>query len=125
MLMIFLFYSNQPIISKNPISALILVTQLYPFHFRKKKNDKMSFVDIEILRENGKFVTTVYHKSIFGGVYIYFESFLPTTPKFDMFYTLVCRCFTLCSGWIKLHGELLEFSKRNFLKKYLSNIIYR
>ena len=125
MLMIFLFYSNQPIISKNPITALILVTQLYPFHFRKRKNDKMSFVDIEILRENGKFVTTVYHKSIFGGVYIYFESFLPTTPKFDMLYTLVCRCFTLCSGWIKFHGELLEFSKRNFLKKYLSNIIYR
>ena len=85
----------------------------------------MSFVDVEILRENCKFVTTVYRKSIFGGVYIYFEGFLSTTPKFDMFYTLVCRCFTLCSDWTKFHGELAEFSKRNFPKKWLSNIIYR
>ena len=37
MLMIFFFHSNQPIISKNFVTTLILVTQISPFHLRMKK----------------------------------------------------------------------------------------
>ena len=75
MLIIFLFYSNQPIISKNFVTTLILVTRIFPFHLRKKKNGKMSFLDVEISRENGKFVTAVYLKPDFSGFYTHFESF--------------------------------------------------
>ena len=56
----------------------------------------MSILDVEISRENGKFVKTVYHKPNFSGVYIHFESFLPSTHKFGMLYLLVDRYFTLC-----------------------------
>ena len=96
MLMIFLFYSDQPIISKNFLTTLILVTQTCPLRLKqkKKKNDKMSFLDVEISRENATFVTTIYRQPTFSGVYTHFESFLPSTHKFGMLYTLVYRCFT-------------------------------
>ena len=89
MLMKFLFYSNQPIIPKNFVTTLILATRICRFHFRKKKSGKMSFLDVEISRENGKFVTTVYDKPTFSDAYTHFESFLLSTHKFGMLYNLV------------------------------------
>ena len=67
------------------------------FSFEEEKNGKISFLDVKISQQNGKFVTTVYRKPTCSGVYIHFESFLPSTHKFGMLYTLVYRCFTLCS----------------------------
>ena len=52
-----------------------------------RKNGKMSYLDVEISWEKGKFVTTVYHKPTFSGVYTHFESFLPSIHKFGMVYT--------------------------------------
>ena len=79
MLMIFLIYSNQPIISN------IFVTKPnMSFSFEKEKNGKMSFLDVEISRENGKLVTTAYRKPTFSGVYTPSESFLPSKHKYGM-----------------------------------------
>ena len=39
------------------------------FSFEEERNGKMSFSDVEISRENDKFVTTVYRKPTFSGVY--------------------------------------------------------
>ena len=85
------------------------------FSFEKEKNGKMPFLDVEISRENCNFVTTVYRKPTFSGVYTHFESFLPSTYKFGMIYTLVYRCFILCSDWTKFHAELVTL-KEIFLK---------
>ena len=75
-LIIFLFYSNQPIISKKFVTTLILVTQICPFHLKQKKTwYKMSFLDAKILRGNGKFVGTVYRKPTFNGVYANLRDF--------------------------------------------------
>ena len=75
----------------------------------------MSFLDLEVSREKGKFVTTVYRKPTFSGVYTHFESFLPTIYKFGMVYTLAYRCFKICSDWSKFNEEL-SFLKQVFLK---------
>ena len=90
-LIIFLFYSNQWIILKNFVTTLIFFTLICTFHLREKKYGKMSFSDVEITRENGKFSTTFHRKSTFSGVYTHFESFLPYTHKFSMLYILVYR----------------------------------
>ena len=122
MLMIFLFYLNQLIISKNVVTTLILVTRMCPFHLRKRKNGKMSFLDVEISQENGKLVATVYRKPTFSGAYTHFERFLPSTHKFGMLYTLVYRCFTLCSDWSKFHKELVtlkEISNEMVIRNHL------
>ena len=120
--MIFLFYLNQLIISKNVVTTLILVTRMCPFHLRKRKNGKMSFLDVEISQENGKLVATVYRKPTFSGAYTHFERFLPSTHKLGMLYTLVYRCFTLCSDWSKFHKELVtlkEISKEMVIRNHL------
>ena len=67
------------------------------FSFEDEKNGNMSFLDVEISQENGKFGTTVSRKPNVSGVYTHFESFLPSTQKFGMLYTLAYKCFTLCS----------------------------
>ena len=79
------------------------------FSFEQEKDDKLSFLDVEVSRQEGHFVTTVYWKPTFSGVY----SFLPTIYKSGMIYTLVYRCFKICSNWTKFHEEL------NFLKQIL------
>ena len=40
-------------------------------------NGSLSFLDITITRENNKFVTSVYRKPTFSGVFTNFESFIP------------------------------------------------
>ena len=82
------------------------------FSFEQEKN---SFLDIEVSREKGKFVATVYKKPIFSDVYTNFKSFLPTIYKFGMVYTLAYRCFKICSDWTKFHEEL-SFLKQVFFK---------
>ena len=57
-----------------------------------------------------KFVTAVYWKPTFSGVYTHFDSFLSPVYKVGMIYTLVYRCFKICSNWTKFNEE------RNFLK---------
>ena len=85
------------------------------FSFEQEKNGKLSFHDVEVSREKRKFVTTLYRKPTFSGVYTHFESFLPTAYKFCMVYTLAYCCFKICSDGTKFHEEL-SFLKQVFLK---------
>ena len=54
------------------------------FSFEQEKNVKLSFLDVEVSRQQGKFVTEVSRKPAFSGVYTHFDSFLPTIYKFGM-----------------------------------------
>ena len=81
----------------------------------REKQNRLSFRDIAIIREDKTFTTYVYHKPTFSGVYTHFDSFLPSTYKFDTVYTLAYRCFLICSSWTKLHNQLVCL-KENFLK---------
>ena len=49
------------------------------FSLEKEKDGRLSFLDISIFREKGKFVTNAYRKKIFSGVYTNFNSFIPET----------------------------------------------
>ena len=67
----------------------------------------MFFLDIEIIREDKTFTTSVYRKPTFSGVYTHFDCFLLSTYTFGTAYTLACRCLKICSSWTKLHNELV------------------
>ena len=83
----------------------------------------LSSLDVEVIREQGKFTTTVYREPTFSGVYSNFESFLPSVYKFGMVYTLVYRCFRISSNWTQFHTEL-TFLKGIFRKNgYPENFI--
>ena len=95
---------------KTPLIAcynLVLVCKdITPKYGRTSSKRKFSFLDIEVIREQGKFSTTIYRKPTFSGVYSNFERFLPSVYKFGMVYTLAYRCFRICSDWKKFHAEL-------------------
>ena len=85
------------------------------FTIEREKQNRMPFVDIEIIREDKLFNSSVYCKPTFSDVYTHFDSFLPSTYKFRTVYTLNYRCFRICSSWTKLYNELVCL-KETFLK---------
>ena len=54
------------------------------FSMETEKENQLSFLDVEVIREQGKFTTTIYRKPTSSGVYSNFESFLPSFYKFGM-----------------------------------------
>ena len=85
------------------------------FSFEQEVNGKLSFLDVEVSRQQGNFVTTGYRKSTFSGVYTHFDSFLPTVYKVVLIYALAYQYFKICSDWTKFYEEL-DFLKHIFLK---------
>ena len=85
------------------------------FTTEHEKQNIISFLDTEVIREYKTFTTSVYRKPTFNGVYIHFDCFLPSTYKFGTVYTLAYRCFRICSSWTKLHNELVCLNE-TFLK---------
>ena len=98
------------------------------FTFEQEKNGKLSFLDVEVSHQGNKFVTTVYRKPTFSGVYTHFDSFLPSTYKFGMIYTLVFRCFRICSDWNKFHNEIILlkdiFLKNGYTVSFIDKCFY-
>ena len=64
-----------------------------------EENGSLSFLYIKISRENNKFVTSVYRKPTFTGVFTNFESFIPDIYKRGLIETLLHRSFRLCSNY--------------------------
>ena len=75
----------------------------------------MSFLNLQIIREDKTFTTSVQRKSTFSGVYTRFDSFLPSIYKWGTVYTVAYKCLRICSSWTKLHNELVCL-KKSFLK---------
>ena len=90
------------------------------FSFETEKEEQMPFLDVNVFYENGKFVTNVYRKTTFTGVYTNFSSFIPLEHKFGLFYTLLHRCFSLVSDMSKFHFEI-EKLKEILLSNGYSN----
>ena len=80
----------------------------------------MPFFDVNVLCENGKFVTNAYRKETFTGVYTNFSSFILLEHKFGLVYTLLHRCFYLVSDMSKFHFEI-EKLKEILLSNGYSN----
>ena len=66
-----------------------------------------SLLNASVLRKQGKFSINVYRKPTFSGVYTQFDSFLPGTYQIGSIYTLVNRCFRICSNWSIFYSQLI------------------
>ena len=88
------------------------------FTIENEKQNRISFLEIQIIREDKKFTTSVYQKAIFSGVYTHYDSCLRSTYKFGTVYTLAYRSFRVCSSWSELHTKLVCL-KELHLKKWL------
>ena len=72
-----------------------------------KRENKLSFLDVETIHKQCKLRTTVYRKPTFSGTHSNFEIFLPPIFKFGMVFNLVYRCFYICSHRTQFHAELI------------------
>ena len=88
------------------------------FSYETEKDEQMPFLDVNVFRE--KFVTNVYRKETFTGVYTNLSSFIPLEHKFGLVYTLLHRCFCLVSDMSKFHFEI-EKLKEILLSNGYSN----
>ena len=83
----------------------------------------LPFLDVLVSRSTLSFVTDVYRKSTFSGVLTNFNSFIPTTYKHGLVFTLLFRGFRICSDYNKFHKEL-EYLKTIFQRNnYPMNVI--
>lgn len=69
-------------------------------------DDILPFLDIKVIRTASSFVTSVYRKPTFSGVYTNYNSFLPQTYKSGLIRTLLFRLYTICSDWNMVHKEI-------------------
>ena len=87
----------------NPVDAqqfLVLINKCHPnikFTYESEINSELSFLDVLIKRENNKFVTTVYKKPTFTGLYTKWDSFTPRRYKINLVRTLTHRYVKICS----------------------------
>ena len=95
------------------------------FTIENRKDNRMSFLDVNIIREKDKFTTSVYHKPTFSRIYTYFDSFLPSSNKIGLLHTLLYRCFRICSDWTKFHLELVKltdvFKNNGYPENFINN----
>ena len=56
-----------------------------------EEDNRMSFLDVNIIPEKDKFTSSVYRKPTFSGSYTDFDSFLPSSNKIGLLHTLGYR----------------------------------
>ena len=65
------------------------------FTIKTEQNKEMSFLDVNVIRKQGKFIANAYQKPTFSGVFMHYDSYLPNTNKISMIYALVNRSFQI------------------------------
>ena len=84
-----------------------------------KKQNRMFFLDVQIIRENKKINLSV-HDNFYSS---HFDISLPSTSTFGTVCILTDRCFQVSSSWTKLCAEL-DFLKQILLKITPLKILY-
>ena len=86
------------------------------FNSEIEENNSISFLDIKINRDNNRFLTSVYLKPTFSGVFTNFDSYIPLPHKSGLISSLSYRAFRLCSNFEISHQEIIflkDIFKRN------------
>ena len=104
------------------------------FSMETEKENKLSFLDVEVIRKQGKFTTTIYRKPTFSGVYSNFENFtllvkftfmmkdhnyLIFQPVFNYFQVFSGTTDKICNSC----NVKQQFYSRTCLYSYLQNSI--
>ena len=79
------------------------------FTCKVESNKTLPFLDITISRSNDSFITSVYRKPTFTGLFTNFESFLPVIYKKGLIYTILFRYLNICSSYSIFQEELAKF----------------
>ena len=101
------------------------------FISKMEQKGSLSFLGVKINRENNKFVTSVYRKPTFSGVFTNFESFISKCYKRSLIDALLYRRFSLCSNLEKFHQEISSLKSifrsngypNNFIESWIKHFL--
>ena len=76
------------------------------FTFETEDSNNFSFLDFKITRQNKWFVTSIFCKAIFSGVFTNYDRRISDTNKIGLVHTLLFRIFKICSSMENFHIEV-------------------
>ena len=93
------------------------------FTYELEVNQSLPFLDININRSDGCFSTNVYRKPTFTGLLTSFDSFIPESYKRGLIFSLLNRCFNICSSYEIFNVELEKLKQILLNNGYPSRFI--
>ena len=87
------------------------------FTYQIESDKSLNFLDVFIQR-NDDFVTSIYRKPTFSGIYSHYDSYLPLTYKKGLISSLMFRIFHLSSNWSIIHDEMQNLKVFLMKNKY-------
>ena len=94
------------------------------FTIEFEQDNVIPFLDILVKRcPNNTFVTSIYRKKTFTGLYTKWDSFTPRKYKINLIRTLTYRCYRICSSASLLQSALDDLRKLLLQNGYPQGII--
>ena len=94
------------------------------FTIEFEQAEEIPFLDILVKRcPNNTFVTSVYRKKTFTGLYTKWDSFTPRKYKINLIRTLTYRCFRICSTASLLQSAVEDLKRLLLQNGYPQGII--
>ena len=97
------------------------------FTLEMENENSLPFLDVNVIRLNDRFVTSVFRKATFSGIFTNFRSFIPELYKRNLISTLLFRSYTISSNWELVHKEvsrIKSFLQKNaYTESYIDNAI--
>ena len=94
------------------------------FTIEFEQDNEIPFLDILVKRcPNNTFVTSIYRKKTFTGLYTKWDSFTPRKYKINLIRTLTYRCYRICSSASLLQSALDDLRKLLLQNGYPHGII--
>ena len=92
------------------------------FTIEFEQDNAIPFLDILVKRcPNNTFVTSIYRKKTFTGLYTKWDSFTPRKYKINLIRTLTYRCYRICSSASLLQSALDDL--RKLLQSHLQSLL--
>ena len=73
------------------------------FTFETEDSNNFLLLDVKTTWQNKRFVTSIFRKVTFSGVFTNYDSFIPDTYKLGLVHTLLFRFFKICSSMENFH----------------------
>ena len=115
---------------KDADSFLIQLNSMHPslkFTMEKESNYQLTFLDVFVHKTSTAFLTSVYGKSTFSGLYTKWDSFCPQQHKINLINTLVYRALMISSK--SFLDDAIEFirstlSKNRYPLSVLDSVVH-
>ena len=97
------------------------------FTSENEADESLPFLDVFVTRTQTCFLTSVYRKPTFSGVYTNFDSYIPMIYKSGLVSTLLYRSFTICTNWNQIDHEIKKIksflSRNGYPSKLLDRLV--